>query len=127
MGDGGARVDRMVGLVRSGDLGSFVREANDFEAADLADVLARLEEPERVAAVRALPPEISSQALAEMPQEATSLRSKKPTPQDSANRRTLYWRTSARFPQNRVTARMPSKSPSSKVLVAARGSVSACM
>ena len=65
-----ARVDRMVELVRSGDLPSFVREAHEFEPADLADVLAQLEETERVAAVRALPPEVSSQALAEMPQEA---------------------------------------------------------
>lgn len=65
-----ARIDRMVELVQAGDLASFVREAHDYEPADLADVLARLEEPERVAAVRALPAELSSQALAEMPEDA---------------------------------------------------------
>jgi magnesium transporter len=64
------RIERMVGLVQAGDLSSFVREAHDYEPADLADVLARLEEPERVVAVRALPPELSSQALAEMPEDA---------------------------------------------------------
>ncbi len=70
MTDSEARIDRLVEMVRSGDLPSFVREAHDYEPADLADVLAQLEEPDRVAAVRALPPEVSSQALAEMPQEA---------------------------------------------------------
>jgi magnesium transporter len=64
------RIERMVGLVQAGDISSFVREAHDYEPADLADVLARLEEPERVVAVRALPPELSSQALAEMPEDA---------------------------------------------------------
>jgi len=70
MTDSEARIDRLVEMVRSGDLPSFVREAHDYEPADLADALARLEEADRVAAVRALPPEVSSQALAEMPQEA---------------------------------------------------------
>jgi magnesium transporter len=64
------RIERMVGLVRAGDISSFVREAHDYEPADLADVLARLEELERVVAVRALPAELSSQALAEMPEDA---------------------------------------------------------
>ncbi|HET7424215.1 MAG TPA: magnesium transporter [Gemmatimonadales bacterium] len=64
------RIERMVELARAGDLSSFVREAHDYEAADLADVLGRLEESERVAVVRALPPELSSQALAEMPEDA---------------------------------------------------------
>jgi magnesium transporter len=64
------RIERMVELARAGDLRSFVREAHDYEAADLADVLGRLEESERVAVVRALPPELSSQALAEMPEDA---------------------------------------------------------
>ena len=35
-----ARIDRMVELVQAGDLASFVREAHDYEPADLADVLA---------------------------------------------------------------------------------------
>ena len=64
------RSDRLVELVRAGELTSFVRAAHDYEPADLADVLARLDEPERVAVVRALPAELSSQALAEMPEDA---------------------------------------------------------
>jgi magnesium transporter len=63
-------VERMVQLVRNGDLAAFVRRAHDFEPADLADVLASLDEQERLAVVQALPPELSSQALAEMPEDA---------------------------------------------------------
>jgi len=63
-------IERMVELVRNGEIAVFVRRAHDFEAADLADVLAALEEEERVAVVRALPVELSSQALAEMPEDA---------------------------------------------------------
>ena len=61
---------RMVDLVRRGEMALFVRRAHDFEAADLADVLSALDEQERLAAVEALPAELSSQALAEMPEEA---------------------------------------------------------
>ncbi len=61
-------VERMVELVRSGEIPDFVRQAHDFEPADLADVLAALDEEERVAVVQALPAELSSQALAEMPE-----------------------------------------------------------
>jgi magnesium transporter len=63
-------LDRMVELVRKGELGLFSRRAHDFEPADLAEVLTALDEKERVSAVQALPPELSSQALAEMPEEA---------------------------------------------------------
>jgi magnesium transporter len=63
-------LDRMVELVRKGDIAHFIRRAHDFEPADLADVLSALDEQERVAVVQALPPELSSQALAEMPEEA---------------------------------------------------------
>jgi magnesium transporter len=63
-------LDRMVELVRKGELGLFTRRAHDFEPADLAEVLTALDEKERVSAVQALPPELSSQALAEMPEEA---------------------------------------------------------
>ena len=59
----------MVELVRSGQMEAFVERAYDLEAADLADVLASLDEHERLAVVRLLPPELSSQALAEMPFE----------------------------------------------------------
>ncbi len=63
-------LQRMVELVRKGEMALFVRRAHDFEAADLADVLTALDEEERLAAVEALPAELSSQALAEMPEEA---------------------------------------------------------
>ena len=63
-------LDRMVELVRKGDIAHFIRRAHDFEPADLADVLSALDEKERVTVVQALPPELSSQALAEMPEEA---------------------------------------------------------
>lgn len=63
-------LDRMVELVRKGDIAHFIRRAHDIEPADLADVLSALDEQERVAVVQAMPPELSSQALAEMPQEA---------------------------------------------------------
>ncbi len=63
-------LQRMVELVRRGEMALFVRRAHEFEAADLADVLTALDEDERLAAVEALPAELSSQALAEMPEEA---------------------------------------------------------
>jgi magnesium transporter len=66
----GTRVERMVELARNGEMAAFVRRAHDFEPADLADVLSSLDEHQRLAVVQALPPELSSQALAEMPEEA---------------------------------------------------------
>ena len=63
-------LDRMVELVRKGELALFIRRAHDLEPADLAEVLTTLDEKERVTVVQALPPELSSQALAEMPEEA---------------------------------------------------------
>jgi magnesium transporter len=61
-------VDDLVALVRLGALADFARQAAELEPADLADVLAALEDDERVAAVQALPAEVSSQALIEMPE-----------------------------------------------------------
>jgi magnesium transporter len=63
-------IERMVKLVRTGELPVFVRRASQIEPVDLADVLSALQEDERLAAVEALPPEVSSQALAEMPEDA---------------------------------------------------------
>jgi magnesium transporter len=63
-------LDRMVDLVRRGEIGLFSRRAHEFEPADLAEVLTALDQRERVSVVQALPPELSSQALAEMPDEA---------------------------------------------------------
>jgi magnesium transporter len=68
MSNANDNVERMVELVRSGEITDFVRQAHDFEPADLAVVLAALDEEERVAVVQALPAELSSQALAEMPE-----------------------------------------------------------
>lgn len=61
-------VPDMVRLLRAGDLDGFVRRAHDLEPADLAEVLAELEEDERIVAVKALPPELSGEALVEMPE-----------------------------------------------------------
>jgi magnesium transporter len=63
-------VKRMLDLVRTGDLAGFVRRARDFEPADLADVLSALDDRDRLTVVQALPPELSSQALVEMPEPA---------------------------------------------------------
>lgn len=62
-------VNGLVALVRDGRLDEFTARASELEPADLADVLAALEDDERVVAVQALPAEISSQALIEMPDE----------------------------------------------------------
>jgi magnesium transporter len=63
-------LDRMVELVRKGELALFIRRAHDLEPADLAEVLTTLDGKERVTVVQALPPALSSQALAEMPEDA---------------------------------------------------------
>jgi magnesium transporter len=60
----------MVELARGGRTEAFVALAHKLEPADLADVLAELDDEERVRIVRALPPELSGEALAEMPEEA---------------------------------------------------------
>jgi magnesium transporter len=62
-------IDDLVALVRAGALEDFARLAAEMEPADLADVFAALDDDERVAAVQALPAEISGQALIEMPEE----------------------------------------------------------
>ena len=56
-------------LLRAGQIDEFVRLALDMEAVDLADVLSSLDDDERLTAVRALPPEISGEALIEMPED----------------------------------------------------------
>lgn len=62
------KVERMVDLVRTGEITVFVRRARDFEPADLADVLSALDEQDRLTVVQALPPELSGHALVEMSQ-----------------------------------------------------------
>lgn len=62
-------VNEMVARLRSGALDAFAARAAELEAADLADVLSALDDDERVIAVQTLPPEVSSQALIEMPED----------------------------------------------------------
>jgi magnesium transporter len=60
------KVDRMVHLAQTGEIAAFVRRAREFEPADLADVLAALDERDRLTVVQALPPDLSGHALVEM-------------------------------------------------------------
>ena len=64
------RLSELVALVREGRTEAFIERAWSLEPADLADVLASLDDDERVALVKVLPPELSSQALVEMPEES---------------------------------------------------------
>ena len=63
------RLPGLAELLRAGRMEEFVTRALDMEPADLADVLSSLDEAERLTAVRALPPDISGEALVEMPEE----------------------------------------------------------
>jgi len=56
-------------LLRAGRIDEFVKLALDMEPVDLADVLSSLDDEERLTAVRALPPEVSGEALTEMPED----------------------------------------------------------
>ncbi len=60
------RLEELVALAREGRVTAFIEQAWKLEPADLADVLSTLDEHERLALVRVLPAELSSQALAEM-------------------------------------------------------------
>ncbi len=63
-------LELLIELVESGQLEHFVQQASKLEGADLADVLAALDDETRLAVVRALPPETSAAALVEMPEAA---------------------------------------------------------
>jgi magnesium transporter len=56
-------------LVRDGRVADFLALATHLEPADLADVLAEADEPERLAIVKLLPPSLSGSALSELPHE----------------------------------------------------------
>lgn len=56
-------------LLRADRMDEFVKRALDMEPVDLADVLSALDDDERLTAVRALPPEVSGEALIEMPED----------------------------------------------------------
>ncbi len=64
-----SRLHEIAELVRAGHIDAFVSAAHQLESADLADVLSSLDDTERLVAVSALPPELSGDALAEMPEE----------------------------------------------------------
>ncbi len=64
-----SRVEALLSLLRAGRVADFLAQAEGLEPADLADVLAEAEESERVEIVKLLPPELSGQALWELPEE----------------------------------------------------------
>jgi magnesium transporter len=61
--------EEMIGLLRDGRVSEFVGRARMLEPADLADVLAHADEQERVEIVKLLPPDLTGEALIEMPDE----------------------------------------------------------
>jgi magnesium transporter len=58
----------MVELARAGRTEAFVALAKKLEPADLADILAHLDDEDRFRVVRAMPPRLSGEALVEMPE-----------------------------------------------------------
>lgn len=63
-------IETAIDLFRMGQSATFLEQASAFEPADLADVLAALDEDERIQAVKLLPPEVAADALAELPDDA---------------------------------------------------------
>lgn len=61
--------DELLELARSGRIAAFIARAWELEPADLADILAALDDDERVELVGKLPPELASEALVEMPDD----------------------------------------------------------
>jgi magnesium transporter len=61
--------ERMIGLLRDGNVSEFFARARMLEPADLADVLALADEDERVEIAKLLPPNLTGEALIEMPVE----------------------------------------------------------
>lgn len=59
--------ERMIQLLRTGNAAEFLGRARLLEAADLADVLALADDHERVEIAKLLPPELTGEALIEMP------------------------------------------------------------
>ncbi len=62
-------IETLIEIFRSGQTEAFQRNASALEPADLADVLAALQDDERLEAVRVLPPEVSANALAALPED----------------------------------------------------------
>ena len=63
-------VQSMLDLLRAGNLKGFLARAQEAEPADLGDVLASLDDQQRLEVVRALPRRLSGKALIEMADEA---------------------------------------------------------
>lgn len=63
-------VTTLLELIRTGRVDEFLRRAPEAEPADLADVLAQVDDEVRLEVVRRLPVEVSAAALVEMPDEA---------------------------------------------------------
>jgi magnesium transporter len=61
--------ERLIGLLRDGNVSEFFARARMLEPADLADVLALADEDERVEIAKLLPPNLTGEALIEMPVE----------------------------------------------------------
>jgi magnesium transporter len=61
--------EELIALAEKGDAGRFLSRARDMQPADLSDVLAALDEDVRLRLVQTLPPEMVSEALAEMEEE----------------------------------------------------------
>ncbi len=59
----------LIALLREGKVSEFLARARLLEAADLADVLALADEDERVEIAKLLPPDLTGEALVEMPGE----------------------------------------------------------
>ena len=60
---------RLLELLREGQVSEFLARARLLEAADLADVLAQADEDERIEIAKLLPPDLTGEALIEMPEE----------------------------------------------------------
>ena len=60
--------EKMIALLRDGNVSEFFGRARLLEPADLADVLALADEDERVEIAKLLPPELTGEALTEMPE-----------------------------------------------------------
>jgi len=69
MSDGNQLHERLRRLAEAGRLAEFGALARELHASDLSDILASLDEELRVRVVEALPPEITSEAIAEMEDE----------------------------------------------------------
>jgi magnesium transporter len=63
------QLEQLRALAEAGDAASFAAQAQDMHPSDVSDVLAGLDDDVRLALIQQLPPEIVSEALAEMEEE----------------------------------------------------------